>query len=546
MLIIIGLTSTFTSLAQIKWELGGQIGVTAYQGDLMSTDIPEKEAVDFAYGLFVRHHLSPTWAIRANALMGTWQSSDIYAADPNRQRRDFSFTNRLTEGSLLLEWDPWGKRRYSDGPYRFQRRITPFAYLGVGAGLYQINNSYGFEDRERILNLIEADQAASEDMISLAIPAGLGLKIDLSKRSTLSFEGGPHYGFNDLFDGVSQSGQPATNDWYWHAGITLSVRIGEKDSDRDGIPDKEDACRLVAGRLSARGCPDRDGDGVEDAEDVCPDLPGLMAFSGCPDTDKDGIMDPADNCPLLFGFEETGGCPDIDNDCITDSLDLCPQLAGLLEFDGCPDTDGDGIPDPEDQCPDEMGLPEHGGCPLLDTDCDGIVDILDECPEIPGTIGFTGCPDLDQDGVLDSLDLCPSISGPDSNNGCPVVTQEAELLLAEAQQNVCFQTSSAELLASSREILDQVADLLSEAPYYELFMAGYTDNVGRASTNQRLSERRAKACYEYLINKGISSERLSFKGFGEVDPIGDNMTAAGREKNRRVAFNLSVMNPENE
>lgn len=303
---------------------------------------------------------------------------------------------------------------------------------------------------------------------------------------------------------------------------------------------------MVAGSLSARGCPDRDGDGVEDAEDVCPDLPGLMAFSGCPDTDKDGIMDPADNCPLLFGFEETGGCPDIDNDCVTDSLDLCPQLAGLLEFGGCPDTDGDGIPDPEDQCPNEIGLPEHGGCPLLDTDCDGIVDILDECPEIPDTIGFTGCPDLDNDGILDSLDLCPRIPGPESNNGCPIVTQEVEILLAEAQQNVRFQTGSAELLESSKEILDQVAVLLQEATYYELFLAGYTDNVGRASTNQRLSERRAKACYDYLKDKGISSERLSFKGFGEADPIGDNSTVAGRNKNRRVAFNLSVINPENE
>lgn len=543
-LVLFYLAGSLTGFAQAKWELGGLVGTTTYQGDLMPGNLPELESFDLAYGAFVRHHLSPTWALRANALLGNWQSSDQYATDIDRQNRGFTFSNRLTETSLLLEWDPWGKLRYVDGPYRFRPRITPFGYLGIGAGFYQLENSYPQNTGEGYSDLIQQDQEASADLVSLAIPAGLGLKIDLSKRSTLSLEGGPHYGFNDLFDGVSQSGEASTNDWYWHMGASLSIRLGKKDSDGDGLPDKEDACRLVAGNLSARGCPDRDGDGVEDAEDVCPDLPGLVAFSGCPDTDKDGIMDPADNCPLLYGYEETNGCPDIDNDCITDSLDRCPEIAGLLAFEGCPDQDGDGIADPDDQCPEEAGLPEHNGCPLLDTDCDGIVDILDDCPEIPDTIGFTGCPDLDQDGILDSLDLCPTIAGPDSTGGCPVVTAEAEVLLAEAQQNVRFQTGSADLLSSSKEILDEVAELLEEAPYYELFLAGYTDNVGRASSNKLLSERRAKSCYEYLKARGISADRMSFKGFGEENPIGDNATATGRKKNRRVAFNLSVMDQE--
>lgn len=544
--IVFYLINTLAGFAQIKWELGGLLGTTTYQGDLMSGAIPEPESFDLAYGIFIRHHLSPTWALRANALLGNWQASDQYAADLVRQDRGFSFSNRLTETSLLLEWDPWGELRYVDGPYQFRPRLTPFAYLGLGAGFYQVRNNYGQDIAAGFSALIQEDQKASTDLVSLAIPAGLGVKIDLSKRTTLSLEGGPHYGFNDLFDGVSQSGNAATNDWYWHLGTTLSIRLGKKDSDGDGIPDKEDACRLIPGDLSARGCPDRDGDGVEDAEDVCPDLPGLIAFSGCPDTDGDGIMDPADDCPLLYGYEETNGCPDIDNDCVTDSLDRCPELAGLLELKGCPDWDGDGIPDPDDECPDEMGLPEHGGCPLLDTDCDGIIDQLDDCPELPDTIGFTGCPDLDRDGIPDHLDLCPAIPGPDSTGGCPVVTQEAEVLLAEAQQNVRFHTGSAELLESSKDILDQVAQLLREAPYYQLFLAGYTDNVGRASANQVLSEQRARACYDYLIESGISAERISFKGFGEESPIGDNTTAAGRKKNRRVAFNLSIAQQENE
>ena len=523
-----------------KWELGALVGATAYQGDLMEQSVPGIESFSYAYGLFMRRYLSPNWAFRINYLGGNWMASDADAKADYLQSRNFSFQNHLSEGSLLFEWDPWGHKRFPDGPFRFRTRVSPFFYLGFGVGYYRIENSFPEELPLSISDQVRKDQEASSKYTGLSFPAGLGLKIDLSKRTTVSIEGGPHYGFNDLFDGVSQSGNPKANDWYWHGGVGLSVRLGKKDSDGDGIPDSGDACRYVAGVFSARGCPDKDGDGVEDAEDVCPELPGLIEFSGCPDTDNDGIMDPADSCPTVYGYAETNGCPDLDNDCVTDSLDRCPNIAGPIELDGCPDTDGDGLVDIDDLCPDSVGLPENKGCPLLDTDCDGNIDEFDECPEIQDTIGFTGCPDLDLDGILDSLDLCPEIPGPDSTQGCPIVTKEAEILLVKAQQAVQFQTGSAELLSSSKAILDEVVNLLKEASYYQLSLAGYTDNVGRASTNQRLSERRAKSCYDYLIEKGIDADRIDYMGYGEEDPIGNNNSREGRKMNRRVEFEITV------
>ncbi|MEO0340689.1 MAG: OmpA family protein [Bacteroidota bacterium] len=210
-------------------------------------------------------------------------------------------------------------------------------------------------------------------------------------------------------------------------------------------------------------------------------------------------------------------------------------------FDGCADRDEDGIPDPKDLCPNERGLLENDGCPLLDRDCDGIVDILDACPDIPDTIGFTGCPDLDQDGIIDSLDQCPEIPGPDSTNGCPEIAKEDKLLLDVAMREVRFRTGSAEILNTSTEILDKVVDIMQRYPSYKLTMDGYTDNVGRASSNQSLSERRAKACYQYLIDQGIATERMHYQGFGEANPIGNNKTRAGREMNRRVEFHLDLV-----
>lgn len=535
---------TLPGFSQVKWELGVLGGITTYQGDLTHLRVPPLESFSYAYGAFARHHLSPTWALRLNYLGGQWIASDSYSGELNKVNRNFSFKNNLSEGSLLLEWDPFGKRRFPNSPHQLRPRVTPYGYLGIGAARYSLKNTFPDPQKPWLSDLIKEDQMEKSEFVSLAIPAGIGLKMDLSKRTTLSVEGGPHYGYNDLFDGISQSGNPSKNDWYWHGGITLSVRVGKRDSDGDGIPDKEDACRFVPGALSARGCPDQDGDGVEDAEDVCPDLPGLIEFSGCPDTDKDGIMDPADACPTEYGYEATGGCPDIDNDCVTDSLDRCPNVAGPMELQGCPDTDLDGLVDIDDDCPEEVGLPENNGCPLLDSDCDGIIDILDACPDIRDTVGFTGCPDLDGDGILDSLDLCPQIPGPDSTNGCPIVTKEAKVLLAQAQEDVQFQTGSSELLVSSKEILDEVAAFLKEANYYVLSLAGYTDSVGKALSNLKLSERRAKACYDYLLAKGIEEERISYQGFGEENPIGDNNTREGRTLNRRVEFELSIVSLE--
>jgi outer membrane protein OmpA-like peptidoglycan-associated protein len=114
-----------------------------------------------------------------------------------------------------------------------------------------------------------------------------------------------------------------------------------KDSDGDGIPDKDDACPTVAGKAQFKGCPDTDGDGIPDAEDACPTVAGIARFKGCPDTDGDGIPDSEDKCPTVAGIARYNGCP-------------------------IPDTDGDGINDEEDKCPTIPGVRENAGCPKID------------------------------------------------------------------------------------------------------------------------------------------------------------------------------------
>jgi len=86
--------------------------------------------------------------------------------------------------------------------------------------------------------------------------------------------------------------------------------------------------------------------------------------------------------------------------------------------------------------------------------------------------------------------------------------------------------------------MDQVADILSRYPNYNCSIGGHTDSVGNSASNQKLSEKRAKACYNYLVGKGISGSRLSYTGYGETQPIAENKFKDGREKNRRLEFNV--------
>lgn len=255
------------------------------------------------------------------------------------------------------------------------------------------------------------------------------------------------------------------------------------------------------------------------------------------DTDMDGIIDDYDDCPLEAGPQVFQGCPDTDGDGVPDKRDDCPIIAGLVEFNGCPDSDGDGVKDGADVCPTIAGLKEFNGCP--DTDGDGIEDSKDLCPSIAGIAAFGGCPDSDKDGLEDSKDKCPHTYGPISNGGCPVIEAADREVLTFAMKAVQFQLGKATLVNESYGILNQIVGIMNKYPDYKLSIDGHTDNTGSADVNRKLSESRAKACYDYLLSKGIPANRMSYQGFGPTRPIADNSTYSGRTLNRRVEFNLT-------
>jgi len=265
---------------------------------------------------------------------------------------------------------------------------------------------------------------------------------------------------------------------------------------------------------------------------------GIAIKFGGKDTDEDGIYDKEDECPEVFGLEAFNGCPDTDGDGIKDGDDACPNTAGLAALNGCPDTDGDGIADKDDACPNIAGLVAFKGCP--DTDGDGLADGDDSCPDVAGPVANKGCPwpDSDGDSVFDKDDLCPKLPGTVANRGCPEVTEAVRKSLNEYAKTILFDTGKTTIKFLSEEVLGNIAGILKEYPFARFNVEGHTDSVGSEKLNQTLSEGRAQAVTDWLVKNGIKSSRLVSTGFGESKPLMTNKTREGRERNRRVEINL--------
>lgn len=324
---------------------------------------------------------------------------------------------------------------------------------------------------------------ASGDDSDPALHFGGGLKINLHRKVALRL---------DVRDTITKERPGADTAHHIEALAGISLVFGRPaprptDTDGDTVVDLQDECPLEPGLLPS-GCPirDRDGDGIDDPQDQCPDEPGI-APTGCPvhDADGDGVPDERDECRDVRGIAPTG----------------------------CPDTDGDGILDRDDQCLDVAGIAPHG------------------CP-----------PDSDGDGLIDSQDKCPNDAenknGFEDDDGCPDEIPEQVKQFTGVIKGINFEINKAEIRVDSRPLLDEAAAVLNQHPTLKIMVVGHTDDRGRKELNIDLSRRRAEAVKTYLMDRGVDAERIMTRGEGPDSPIADNKTAAGRQTNRRIEFQI--------
>jgi len=105
--------------------------------------------------------------------------------------------------------------------------------------------------------------------------------------------------------------------------------------------------------------------------------------------------------------------------------------------------------------------------------------------------------------------------------------------------DVLFRTNKAQLESGGMHNVQKLADFLKQYPQHKVLVEGYTDSTGSDSLNQELSDRRADAVRMALIDMGISSDRVTTRGYGKAFPVAGNDTSAGRQLNRRVEIILS-------
>jgi len=361
---------------------------------------------------------------------------------------------------------------------------TVIPYLLGGAGVTDFQYGSAFGDTSRT-----------------SYEAGGGVMFKLSPGFGLRFEAR-----DIMFKLASAANDNLRNNIFVTGGVSVGFGTKKKDTDNDGVSDKEDKCpdTPVGCRVDAEGCPiDSDKDGICDGVDQCPDTPaGATADArGCPtDSDKDGVMDGIDRCPDT------------------------PQGV-VVDETGCPkDSDGDGVTDDKDQCPNTpagMAVDEHG-CPR-DSDNDGVADDKDLCPNTPAGVK------VDKDG-------------------CPIEISEKETEMLDkgsiTVRNIHFETAKWDILPEDEQVLNELGKIFIQWPQLRIEIGGHCDWRGSDAYNQTLSEHRANAVKDWLLSHytQLTAANFTAVGYGEKRPVATNKTAAGMALNRRVEF--KVLNPE--
>ncbi len=421
------------------------------------------------------------------------------------------------------------------------KTLNPFFYTGVG-----LSKTVG---------------TSGSDFLPM-IPLGIGIQTWLGSQMLLEISGGYNLVLSDKLDGRQRSNADLNSlsnkkhDGFYNFLIGLTFTIGSNenaDSDKDGLTNK------VEEELGTDPeNPDTDGDGLKDGAEVNQyktdplnmdsDADGLNdgaevnQYKTDPlntDSDGDGLKDGAE----VNQYKTDPLNTDSDGDGLSDGAEVNQYKTDPLKAD----TDGDGLSDgAEVQYKSDLLKMDSDGDGLSDgaevnqyktdpakEDTDG--DGLSDGDEVNKYKTNPVKSDTDGGGMADGAEVKMGTNPSDSKDDVTstIILEKGKKVIL---RGVNFETNKATLTRNSESILEEAYKALIANPNVQVEISGHTDSVGGDAYNQDLSLRRAQAVKNWLVQRGIASNRMKTIGKGEMEPVADNNTADGRAENRRIEF----------
>ena len=223
-LLSIGLS---TSAISQTWELGLFAGGAVYNGDIdvtVNNFLPQTRTV---VGLFADYHFNRTWSLRGEiAYTQLYADEKKYPSSAYRQSRGYSFQTPLAELAILPEWSP-----FHIGNVHF------FVFGGLSLPYFNPNTNFNeppIGDSTTPTDKLLADKQQQKPHLSLAIPAGGGVKWVISEQFVIGAELGARKTFTDYIDGISLVASPKSKDYYFFGGVTFSFLMGSNGSEGNG------------------------------------------------------------------------------------------------------------------------------------------------------------------------------------------------------------------------------------------------------------------------------------------------------------------------
>jgi hypothetical protein len=210
------------SIKAQTFELGATLGASLYQGDLSEDNVNFKGAAP-AYGAFVRYNIDDRFSVSGNFNAGKLNGSDANSSDPGIRKRGFELKSNIKELAFFCEFNliPTDKRSHRYG--FLMQRFSPYVFAGVALAT---TDGTPTAPADRIP--YPFPEKGTRDTF-IAIPFGLGLKIQVSEEINTGFDFGWRPTLSDYLDGVSVNGNPNRNDWYFFTGIKISYLLDFKN-----------------------------------------------------------------------------------------------------------------------------------------------------------------------------------------------------------------------------------------------------------------------------------------------------------------------------